>query len=194
MASRNRSHLTSSSPALNHLEAPAPSPLAPAMSGTPRGAHRPSDSGFSDTLPPPYSLTDETARRANTFCADSRESSSQSLAPSTYGDEDTEGRRRRLLIVYIHGFYGNDQSFRSFPAHVHGYLKTALRDTHVVHSKIYPRYKTYKSMDIAVENFSAWLQPHENPDTDVILVGHSMGGIVAAEVVLLVRPAPFPPV
>jgi pimeloyl-ACP methyl ester carboxylesterase len=107
--------------------------------------------------------------------------------------EDTvAGQKRRLLIVYIHGFMGNDSSFRSFPAHVHSFLKETLAETHVVHTKIYPRYKTYKSIDVARDNFSAWLAPHENPTTDVILVGHSMGGLLAAEVVLLVCSSRLP--
>ena len=90
------------------------------------------------------------------------------------------------MLVYIHGFYGNDQSFHSFPAHVHNYLREALSETHVVHSKLYPRYKTYKAIEIARDNFSAWLEPHESPNTDVILIGHSMGGLLAAEMVLMV--------
>ncbi|EHK41671.1 hypothetical protein TRIATDRAFT_295509 [Trichoderma atroviride IMI 206040] len=109
-----------------------------------------------------------------------RPSSSQSLAPSR---SDSDGRRT-LLLVYIHGFYGNDQSFQSFPAHVHNVLREALSETHAVYSKVYPRYKTYKSIEVASENFSAWLEPHESPTTDVILIGHSMGGLLAAEVIL----------
>lgn len=86
----------------------------------------------------------------------------------------------------MHGFYGNDQSFRSFPAHLHALLASSLAETHVIHSKIYPRYKTYRAIEIARDNFSAWLEPHESPTTDVVLVGHSMGGLLAAEVVLMV--------
>jgi pimeloyl-ACP methyl ester carboxylesterase len=113
---------------------------------------------------------------------DPRNSSSQSLAP-TLGDSNG---RRTLLVVYLHGFMGNDSSFRSFPAHVHSYLKEALEETHVVHTKIYPRYKTYKSIDVARDNFSKWLEPHESYTTDVVLVGHSMGGLLAADVALIV--------
>ncbi|KAH8159142.1 hypothetical protein CIB48_g9103 [Xylaria polymorpha] len=65
----------------------------------------------------------------------------------------------------------------SLPAH----LKLALSDSHVVHSKIYPRYKTYKSIDVARDNFSKWLEPLESPKIDIILVGHSMGGLLAAD-------------
>lgn len=120
---------------------------------------------------------------------DPRSSSTHSLVPSLNEDE----RRRTLLIVYIHGFMGNDSSFRSFPAHVHSYLKEILRETHVVHSKIYPRYKTYKAIDVARENFSKWLEPHESPTTDTVLIGHSMGGVLAADVVLIVRALPHAP-
>lgn len=121
------------------------------------------------------------------FPRDPRSSSTQSLVPSHSDYQGGRaGNKRRLLVVYIHGYNGTDTSFQSFPAHVHHYLKRALAATHVVHSKIYPRYKTYRAMDIARDNFSAWLQPHESPDTDVILVGHSMGGLLNAEVVLQV--------
>ncbi|KAF2962980.1 hypothetical protein GQX73_g10594 [Xylaria multiplex] len=113
---------------------------------------------------------------------DPRTSSTQSLAPSLPPYEEIE--RRKLLIIYIHGFMGNDTSFQSFPAHVHKYLKLALFDSHVVHSKIYPRYKTYKSIEIARDNFSTWLEHLESPKTDIILVGHSMGGLLAADIVL----------
>jgi pimeloyl-ACP methyl ester carboxylesterase len=115
----------------------------------------------------------------------------QSLVPSLISepdDEDQDGRtkKRILLVIYIHGYNGNNQSFQSFPAHVHQYLKTALADSHRIHSKIYPRYKTYRAMQVGVENFSEWLGAAEGDDTDVMLVGHSMGGILAGEVVLMV--------
>ena len=61
-----------------------------------------------------------------------------------------------------------------------------ISDSHNIHSKIYPRYKTYRAIEVARDNFSEWLSPHEGPLTDIILVGHSMGGILAADVVLMV--------
>lgn len=114
---------------------------------------------------------------------DPRSSSTQSLvcSPAEY----EESGRRKLLLIYIHGFMGSDASFQSFPAHVHSYLKLALSETHAIHTKIYPRYKTYKSLDVARDNFSKWLAPHESPTTDVVLIGHSMGGLLAADIALM---------
>ncbi|KAM0278654.1 hypothetical protein ACHAQH_005041 [Verticillium albo-atrum] len=147
------------------------------------------ESGYS--LPPAYSFADELGHGENQFLVpDPRRTSTQSLTPSSIGGDDTE-TRRTLLVVYIHGFYGNDQSFQSFPAHVHNYLKNELSDNYVIHSKIYPRYKTYKAITLARDNFSSWLQPHESPTTDVVLVGHSMGGLLAADVALMPTNDPF---
>lgn len=112
---------------------------------------------------------------------DPRSSSQQSLRPV----DSNIGGRRTLLLIYIHGFLGDETSFRSFPAHVHNILSVTLAETHVLHSKIYPRYKSRKHITFARDDFSKWLAPHESPTTDVILVGHSLGGILAAEVVLL---------
>ncbi|KJZ74154.1 hypothetical protein HIM_06385 [Hirsutella minnesotensis 3608] len=142
-------------------------------------------------LSPTYSYRRQSADAdvhplARLSSSDPRSSSTQSLI-SSFQDSRS---RRKLLIIYIHGFYGNAQSFRSFPAHVHSLLRNLLADTHIIHSKIYPRYKTYHALEVARDQFSAWLEPHESPDTDVILVGHSMGGLLAAEVVLLPNQRP----
>lgn len=112
---------------------------------------------------------------------DPRSSSTQSLRPV----ESAGPTRRVLLIVYIHGFMGTETSFKSFPAHVHNILSMSLGDSHVVHTKIYPRYESRKNISFARDAFSNWLTPHESDNTDIVLIGHSLGGILAAEVVLL---------
>ncbi|KAI0840105.1 hypothetical protein F5Y06DRAFT_286006 [Hypoxylon sp. FL0890] len=142
-----------------------------------------SDHASLDVPPPSISRQQSSSHVPFTTFHDPRSSSTQSLVPSP-SEQDGSGRRK-LLVVYIHGFMGSDASFQSFPAHVHRYLKIALSDTHVIHSKIYPRYKTYKALDVARDNFSLWLTPHESPTTDVVLVGHSMGGLLAADVALM---------
>ncbi|KAJ5184068.1 hypothetical protein N7492_001684 [Penicillium capsulatum] len=95
------------------------------------------------------------------------------------------GNKRRLLLIYIHGFMGSEASFHDLPVHVHDLLTALLGESHVVYTRIYPRYKSHGEIGFAAEQFSAWLSPHEAGDLDVILLGHSLGGIVAADVALL---------
>ncbi|RAH81800.1 hypothetical protein BO86DRAFT_362386 [Aspergillus japonicus CBS 114.51] len=98
--------------------------------------------------------------------------------------------KRRLLLIYIHGFEGSEASFSDFPAHVHTSLTDLLSESHLIYTRIYPRYKSRGEIRTAVENFSEWLSPHVADDLDVILLGHSLGGILAADVALL--PSTFP--
>jgi hypothetical protein len=106
--------------------------------------------------PPAYSFEDAERSRLVSEqwrSQDPRSSSTHSLVPSQSGQESS---RRTLLLVYIHGFLGNETSFQSFPAHVHNLLSITLADTHVVHTKIYPRYKSRKAIDFARDGFSTW--------------------------------------
>jgi hypothetical protein len=64
--------------------------------------------------------------------------------------------KRRLLLIYIHGFMGSEASFHDLPAHVHDLLTGLLSESHEVYTRIYPRYKSYGEMDVAAEQFSAW--------------------------------------
>lgn len=83
---------------------------------------------------------------------DPRSSSMHSLVPS----ESSRDGRRTLLLIYIHGFMGNETSFQSFPAHVHNLLAMTLAETHVVHTKIYPKYKSRRAIEFARDDFSDW--------------------------------------
>ncbi|RAL01383.1 alpha/beta hydrolase [Aspergillus ibericus CBS 121593] len=115
-------------------------------------------------------------------------SSTLSLPPAS---AETSSKRR-LLLVYIHGFMGSEASFSDFPAHVHHSLTGLLSESHVIYTRIYPRYKSRGEMRTAVENFISWLSPHLADDLDVILLGHSLGGIVAADAALLSSLSPSP--
>ncbi|KAL2846893.1 hypothetical protein BJY01DRAFT_263219 [Aspergillus pseudoustus] len=99
--------------------------------------------------------------------------------------------KRRLLLIYIHGFLGSEDSFYQFPRKVHDLLTVSLAETHVVYSKIYPRYKTRGPLQDAPDGISQWLSPHEASDLDVILLGHSLGGLIAAEVALMTSRTAF---
>ncbi|KAJ5676283.1 hypothetical protein N7536_012455 [Penicillium majusculum] len=109
--------------------------------------------------------------------------SSSSL--SMLGPDTPQNFKRRLLLIYIHGFNGTETTFQDLPLQVHGALTGLLTDSHVVHTRIYPRYKSEGDFQAAVNQFSKWLSPHEADDLDVILLGHSMGGLMAADVALL---------
>ncbi|KAI9692363.1 MAG: hypothetical protein M1822_006594 [Bathelium mastoideum] len=130
--------------------------------------------------PPPYSESQHPLLSLTSY--DPRSRSTQSLVPEERAQHDD---RRKLLLIYVHGFMGAENSFRSFPAHVHNLLAITLAESHVVHSKIYPRYQSRRRIQYAAEEFSKWLAPHESSTTDVVLLGHSMGGLLASEIVLL---------
>ena len=95
----------------------------------------------------PYSVPTHQGQRN-----DPRSSSMQSLRPQ----ESATDSRRLLLIVYIHGFMGDETSFRSFPFHVHQTITRNVERTHRVHTKIYPKYKSRGDMSLAAEDFSNW--------------------------------------
>jgi hypothetical protein len=84
---------------------------------------------------------------------DPRSSSTQSLLPPEDSENDF---RRRLLLIFVHGFHGNETSFRSFPAHLHNLVTVTLAETHTVHTKIYPRYRSRKRIENAAEDLSRW--------------------------------------
>lgn len=84
---------------------------------------------------------------------DPRSSSQQSLVPEPGADG---AGRRKLLLVYIHGFMGDETSFRNFPAHVHNLVTITLADTHLVYSKIYPKYRSRYALEVARDDFSKW--------------------------------------
>lgn len=84
---------------------------------------------------------------------DPRSRSTESLVP-TRSNEGTD--RRKLLLIYIHGFMGDETSFQSFPAHVHHVLAALVTDSHTVHTKVYPRYRSKKNIKFARDDFSRW--------------------------------------
>ncbi|KAG6039074.1 hypothetical protein E4U41_003342 [Claviceps citrina] len=140
----------------------------------------------------PQSSTSFLSPRTNNatlHSTDPRTSSMQCLVSSLSASET----RRKLLVVFIHGFHGNDQSFRSFPAHVRACLRTLLSSTHVIHSKIYPRYKTYKAIEVARDDFSA-RHPFKHKILGIIGMDAPFSGlhpgIVMSGIASLFQPAP----
>jgi len=114
--------------------------------------------------------------------------------------------KKTLLLVFIHGFKGHDGTFGDFPKDLRALISTTLPKLDVV-SVQYPQYETRGDLRECVAKFKEWLQnkvidlevasgtpsPTVDPSVHVVLVGHSMGGIVAAETLLsIVRDEPVP--
>ncbi|KAJ5166900.1 uncharacterized protein N7482_005681 [Penicillium canariense] len=105
---------------------------------------------------------------------------------------------KTLLLVFIHGFKGGDDTFGSFPENLRTVVSKALPAVNVT-TAVYPRYETKGDLKECVGRFRDWLQntvidlevanhtasPTVDPSIHVFLIGHSMGGIVAAEALLL---------
>ncbi|KAL8806828.1 MAG: hypothetical protein Q9182_001088 [Xanthomendoza sp. 2 TL-2023] len=106
-------------------------------------------------LPPPYIEEEQT--KSSTLGTASALSLPQDVVAALPG-------KRKLLLVYIHGFTGNEMSFQAFPTHVHELISNRLAETYRVQSIIYPKYKSRKKIDFARDD---------------------MGGLLAAEVALL---------
>ncbi|KAJ1906196.1 hypothetical protein IWQ60_012135 [Tieghemiomyces parasiticus] len=101
-------------------------------------------------------------------------------------------RQKRLLLVFIHGFRGDDFTFQDFPERLRTVLTNSLRDCDV-EAVTFPRYETRGDLKSATDRFCNWLLNtlDESRRTDpltgeilVLLVGHSMGGLLAADAIL----------
>jgi hypothetical protein len=120
--------------------------------------------------------------------------------------------KKTLLLVFIHGFKGSDDSslgggtFNDFPKDLRALIRTTLPKLEVL-SVQYPRYETRGDLRECVAKFKEWLMnktidlevangtpsPTVDPSVHIVLVGHSMGGIVAAETLLsIIRDEPVP--
>lgn len=115
--------------------------------------------------------------------------------------------KKTLLLVFIHGFKGSDHTFRNFPQDLRALLSNALPKIDIV-SVQYPQFETRGDLKDCVARFKEWLQnkvidlevahdapsPTIDPSVHVVLCGHSMGGIVAAETLLsIAQDEPVPP-
>lgn len=106
---------------------------------------------------------------------------------------------RVLLLCFIHGFKGTDNTFHEFPDDLERLVSKQLPD-HRVQSVVYPKYETKGELVEATEAFVEFLKervidarkkhldspwPPKDRNVGVILVAHSMGGFVAADALFL---------
>lgn len=90
-------------------------------------------------------------------------------------------------LIYIHGFRGNDTTFQSFPSDLQQFLSSRTPPNLNVTFKtsLYPTYKSVKPISHATRNFLEWLSTQ--PPDPVILMCHSMGGLLGAETLVSKR-------
>jgi hypothetical protein len=69
---------------------------------------------------------------------------------------DFDVPKRRLLLIYIHGLNGTEATFQDLPVHVHSALTGLLDESHVIHTRVYPGYKSQGEFQVAVTQFSRW--------------------------------------
>lgn len=98
-------------------------------------------------LPPPYTKEEQSTSK-DVPALPPR----QSAAVTPSNDES----RRKLLLIYVHGFTGNETSFQRFPTDVHDLTSKRLVDAYTVQSVVYPKYKSRKKIDFARDEFSNW--------------------------------------
>jgi pimeloyl-ACP methyl ester carboxylesterase len=135
-------------------------------------------------------------------------------------NEPTSAMKKTLLLCFIHGFKGDDNTFGEFPANLKTLVAGALPKVNV-QAIVYPRFETRGDLGECVARFRDWYvdvhiiitfgfglgeclliyvsrllekvidievtshtpSPTIDPSVHVILIGHSMGGIVAADAI-----------
>lgn len=88
-----------------------------------------------------------------------------------------------LILVFVHGFRGDHTSFQDFPTDLHLHLSLQIPG---LHTFVYPTYKTKRPLEVARDDFLNWMATL--PPGGVVLCGHSMGGLLTAEVAFAAPP------
>ncbi|KAH9844147.1 uncharacterized protein C8Q71DRAFT_731474 [Rhodofomes roseus] len=100
-----------------------------------------------------------------------------------------------LLVIFIHGFKGTDSTFVQFPQRLQHILSETIPNT-VVECIVFPAYETKGDLNEAIVRFADWLTnltvQREVANGSgggagkarIVLCGHSMGGLLAADALL----------
>ena len=73
-------------------------------------------------------------------------------APASGSSTNT---KRVLLLCFIHGFKGNDDTFQHFPEDLKRTIASNLDDNHI-ESVVYPKYETKGELAQSTEAFLGW--------------------------------------
>ncbi|VUC26387.1 unnamed protein product, partial [Clonostachys rosea] len=110
--------------------------------------------------------------------------------------------KKTLILCFIHGFKGGESTFGDdyrFAEHLRDLVAAELPKIDIK-TLVYPKYETRGDLGETVSRFRSWLEekvidlevatgtpsPTIDPSVRTILIGHSMGGIVAAEMVIAI--------
>ncbi|KAJ6598882.1 hypothetical protein DFH09DRAFT_1129462 [Mycena vulgaris] len=95
-----------------------------------------------------------------------------------------------LIVVFIHGFKGTDETFAAFPERLRHILSETISNASV-ECVVFPAYETKGDLVEAVVKFSDWLTTLTVErevasgggagKAKIVLCGHSMGGLLAAD-------------
>ncbi|KAI9294763.1 hypothetical protein K502DRAFT_277236, partial [Neoconidiobolus thromboides FSU 785] len=97
-----------------------------------------------------------------------------------------------VLLVFIHGFRGSDQTFEGFPEQLKSSLHGLIPEAHI-NIAVYPQFETKGSINKAIDGFCDWLKGIEGhrrsqPGGDIplltVMIGHSMGGLLGSDAYL----------
>lgn len=122
---------------------------------------------------------------------------------------------KTILLVFVHGYQavyqGGKNSFSDFPQELESHLSKSSNADVEYRSMVYPPYDTKGDFKLAVSKLRDWVQntvidlesqretasPTINQSVKVILLGHSMGGLVSSDAILDIAeeysPAPLFP-
>ncbi|KAJ7180281.1 hypothetical protein C8R43DRAFT_1084241 [Mycena crocata] len=95
-----------------------------------------------------------------------------------------------VIVVFIHGFKGTDNTFQSFPDRLQHMLAETISNASV-ECIVFPAYETKGNLTEAVVKFADWLTTLTVEKevasgggagrAKIVLCGHSMGGLLAAD-------------
>ncbi|KAI9199307.1 uncharacterized protein BJ171DRAFT_518724 [Polychytrium aggregatum] len=92
------------------------------------------------------------------------------------------------LVVFVHGFLSSGESFRRFPEDLLERVNRNTNSTRAFFDTLAYNYSTTGSNDQRVIEFVRFLEERSRSYAQVVLIGHSMGGVLALDAVRRCHP------